>query len=81
MKLGCINHALLTAGAIRQSGVRLAAWVANSVEPEMIALEENLQTLHAGLSAPMLGTIPFKGVGCSAEDVVDHLDIELLLEC
>ncbi len=46
----------------------------------MVALEENLQTLRARLSAPLLGTIPFKGAGCTAEDIIDYLDIKFLMD-
>jgi dethiobiotin synthetase len=80
MRLGCLNHALLTAVAMREAGVHLAGWIANSAEPEMVALEENLQTLRARLSAPLLGTIPFKGAGCTAEDIIDYLDIKFLMD-
>lgn len=80
MRLGCLNHALLTAAAMRAAGVRLAGWIANSPAPEMVALEENLQTLRSTWAAPLLGTIPFMGAGCRAEDIVGYLDIESLLD-
>lgn len=80
MRLGCLNHALLTAAAIRASGVQLAGWIANSAEPEMVELHENMQTLRSRLSAPLLGMIPFMDSGCAAEDIVDSLDIESLLD-
>ncbi len=59
LRLGCINHALLTEASIRQSGARLLGWVANQVEPEMAAREDNLETLKACLSAPCLGQVPW----------------------
>jgi len=59
MRLGCINHALLTYEAIVRDGLPLAAWVANCVDADMPALEENIQTLRAGIAAPCLGVIPF----------------------
>ncbi|MFT6791334.1 MAG: dethiobiotin synthetase [Cellvibrionaceae bacterium] len=59
LRLGCINHALLTAQAIRSSGAPLAAWVANQVDPEMSRVEENIATLAHRLAAPYLGHIPF----------------------
>jgi dethiobiotin synthetase len=59
MRLGCLNHALLTAQAIEATGLRLAGWVANTIEPEMPALTENLATLGARLSAPLLDVIPY----------------------
>lgn len=59
MKLGCINHALLTAQAILNDGCTLLGWVANCVDPDMQLLEENIQTLQQRISAPLLGSIPF----------------------
>lgn len=59
MKLGCINHALLTAEAIRRDGLQLAGWVANRVDPHMACYEENVATLKTMLMAPCLGEVPF----------------------
>lgn len=59
MRLGCLNHALLTAQAIRDRGLRLSGWVANCLEATMPALEENVQALRRRLRAPLLGTVPF----------------------
>lgn len=59
LRLGCINHALLTDAAIRQSGIRLLGWVANQVEPQMASFEGNLRTLRERLSAPYLGVVPW----------------------
>ena len=59
MKLGCINHALLTARSILADGVPLLGWVANCVDPEMQLLEQNISTLRQSIPAPLLGTIPF----------------------
>lgn len=58
MRLGCLNHAILTARAIYRDGLRVAGWVANCIEPDMPELEANIQTLKALLSAPCLGVIP-----------------------
>lgn len=79
MRLGCLNHALLTAAAIKASGVALAGWVANSVEPGMVALEENVHTLRTRLDAPLLARIPFMGADCSAADIVGFIDLDTLL--
>ncbi len=54
MRLGCINHALLTAEAIRSRGLQLVGWVANRIDPGMAAFEENMATLDALLGAPCL---------------------------
>lgn len=60
MRLGCLNHALLTAEAIRARGYRLAGWVANIVSaPQMARLDENIATLRSMMLAPWLGTIPY----------------------
>jgi len=58
LRLGCINHALLTAEAIRARGLRLAAWVANTADPHQPHVADNLASLQAGLRAPCLGHIP-----------------------
>jgi dethiobiotin synthetase len=59
MRLGCLNHALLTAEAIRNDGLRLAGWVANGIDPGFTCLEENTRTLQAKLGAPLLAEIPW----------------------
>ncbi|MCL2830201.1 MAG: dethiobiotin synthase [Betaproteobacteria bacterium] len=58
LRLGCINHALLTAEAIRARGLTLAGWVANTVDPHMLRRDENLEALRERLDAPLLGLIP-----------------------
>ena len=58
LRLGCINHALLTAEAIRARGLRLCAWVANTVDPAMPHVEDNLKALQDGLQAPCWGHVP-----------------------
>lgn len=58
MRLGCLNHAVLTAEAIARDGLRLAGWVANGIDPDMAAQAENIQTLQHILPAPCLGILP-----------------------
>ncbi|MCG8710486.1 ATP-dependent dethiobiotin synthetase BioD [Brenneria sp. 4F2] len=58
IKLGCINHALLTANAIRQSGLMLSGWIANDIMPPGRRHQEYLSSLQQRLPAPMLGEIP-----------------------
>lgn len=58
MRLGCINHALLSQQAIAARGLELAGWVANRIDPEMSRFEENLTALKERLAAPLLGVIP-----------------------
>ena len=59
MRLGCLNHALLTAEAIAGRGLALAGWVANHVDPQMAAADENVQALEALLAAPLIARIAF----------------------
>ncbi|MBX8575074.1 dethiobiotin synthase [Pseudomonas cichorii] len=77
VRLGCINHALLTAEAIAQDGLQLAGWVANIIEPKTSRLEENLATLSERLPAPCIGRVP-RLKKASAEVVAEHLHLELL---
>jgi dethiobiotin synthetase len=58
MRLGCINHALLTCEAIVSRQLTIAGWVANTLSEEMPNLEENIQTLKDRIFAPFLGVIP-----------------------
>ncbi|MBT9511689.1 MAG: dethiobiotin synthase [Acidovorax sp.] len=58
LRLGCLNHALLTAEAIRVRGLTLAGWVANRVDPDMEAVEDNITYLRARLGAPLLADVP-----------------------
>ncbi|MBU3601601.1 dethiobiotin synthase [Polynucleobacter sp. AM-25C3] len=58
MRLGCINHALLTCEAIQSRQLTIAGWVANTLSDEMPLLEENIQTLKDRIFAPFLGIIP-----------------------
>lgn len=58
MKLGCINHALLTYEAIKARNLNIAGWIANTLYTEMPLLQENLQTLKTRMTTPFLGLIP-----------------------
>ena len=59
LRLGCLNHAQLSARAIAADGCKLIGWIGNRVDPEMACVEENLATLHALLCAPCLGVLPY----------------------
>lgn len=59
VRLGCINHALLTAEAVQRDGLSLAGWVANVMNPGEPRLEQQLETLRMRLPAPCLGTLPW----------------------
>lgn len=82
MRLGCLNHALLTAEAVVKAGrCRLAGWVGNCIDPEFAPLTDNLQTLRERLAAPCLGVIPYlpRDLSCADVDqVAILLDIDLL---
>jgi len=78
MKLGCLNHALLTAEAIKQDGLILAGWVANCVDENMSCFEENLQTLKQTFNAPLLGVVPWLN-DKTAKATATHLSISALL--
>lgn len=60
MQLGCLNHALLTAQFVRVTGLPLAGWVANQIDPQMTALDENVSALKQRLGCPLLGVLPFE---------------------
>ncbi len=77
MRLGCLNHALLTIDSIRAHGLTLAAWVANVIDAEMPALGENIAALDERIIAPRLGTIPYLGDANShdSSDVASYLRI------
>jgi dethiobiotin synthetase len=59
VRLGCLNHALLTAQAISARGLKLAGWVSNQIDAEMPAARENVAALAERLAAPLLATLPF----------------------
>jgi dethiobiotin synthetase len=59
MRLGCLNHALLTVEAIAARGLVLAGWVANGMDEDMPALRENIADLRERIAAPLLGVVPY----------------------
>ncbi len=59
IRLGCLNHALLTATAIARSGVTFSGWVANCLDPDCDALEQNILALRERLPVPCLGELAF----------------------
>ena len=62
LRLGCLNHALLTLEAIQARGLTLAGWVANHVDPAMLAQQDNLAFLRQKIQAPLLATVPYQPV-------------------
>ena len=61
MRLGCLNHSLLTVQAIKAQGFELTGWIANYIEQDMPVAEQNIETLMRMIPAPLLGEIPFLG--------------------
>ncbi len=59
MRLGCLNHALLTFETIVRDGLPVAGWIANCVDADMPALQENIDSLLARLPVPCLAVVPF----------------------
>ncbi len=78
MRLGCLNHAILTAEAIRARGLPLAGWVANRLTASMDRFDDNLATLSDRLDAPCLGVIPCLDSVQDPADVLDGLDLDPL---
>lgn len=74
MRLGCLNHALLTACTIKSAGLKLAGWVANRIDPDMLQPEANLQTLSAWLDCPLLGVLPYQ-THPDAQQLAQYLDL------
>jgi dethiobiotin synthetase len=78
LRLGCLNHALLTARAIGASSLPLYGWIANRIDPEFPCWEENVATLTRLLPAPLVGTVQHQAqrdVGAAARS----LDVQSLL--
>jgi dethiobiotin synthetase len=71
MRLGCLNHALLTAGALHSRGLTFAGWVANRIEADMPLFDENVETLRARLGAPLLGVMPHAPDATQAREALD----------
>ncbi|APV48435.1 dethiobiotin synthase [Betaproteobacteria bacterium GR16-43] len=78
LRLGCLNHALLTARAIHASGLPFAGWIANAIDPAMAAAGENLDTLRERLEAPLLGQLPYVATP-DPHRLASHLDVSTLV--
>ena len=77
LRLGCLNHALLSARAIATDGCRLVGWIGNRIDPDMAAVDENIATLRQLLPAPCLGVLPH---GATPQAAASRLDLALILE-
>lgn len=74
LRLGCLNHALLTAAALRQEGLDLAGWIGNLVDPDFQAQDENIRTLKQRLDIPCLGILPYDREA-NASTLASHLTL------
>ncbi|HET6586387.1 MAG TPA: dethiobiotin synthase [Oleiagrimonas sp.] len=72
LKLGCLNHAQLSARAIIDDGCELLGWIGNCIDPAMLRPEENIDTLHRLLPVPCLGMV---GHGASPEAAAASLSV------
>jgi dethiobiotin synthetase len=77
LRLGCLNHALLTADAVAAQGLHLAGWVANGIDPAMHYTEDNVAALAERIGAPLLGSVPWMPTP-SVERAAAHLDLAML---
>jgi dethiobiotin synthetase len=72
LRLGCLNHALLSTRAIEADGCLLAGWIANRIDPTMAAADDSLSTLRTRIAAPLLGVL------AHAATRADELDVHAL---
>ncbi len=77
LRLGCLNHALLTAEAIAARGLKLVGWVANQVDPGMPHQQGSIEALQARLPAPLVGVVPWMATP-SAAVAASHIECALL---
>lgn len=78
VKLGCINHAMLTAQAVQLAGLTLAGWIANDVTPPGKRHQEYMATLSRVLPAPLLGEIPWLDESPECAPTGHYLDLSAL---
>ena len=76
MRLGCLNHALLTIKVIEDCGLTCAAWVANILDPNMAAIRDNIQALQERISAPLLCVVEYLAIP-DAREVSTQLNLQL----
>jgi dethiobiotin synthetase len=74
--LGCLNHAILTAEAIRADGLNLFGWVSNRLEEAYLFSEESLETLKKTIESPYLADLPF-GQNSAAKLQIKHSNMLL----
>ena len=70
IRLGCLNHALLTVNSIEESGLTMAGWIANHLDKDMPEQDKNVETLERMITAPLIGIVDY----C---DHIEHCNIRL----
>jgi len=82
MRLGCLNHALLTASAIEVCGLKCAGWVANVLDADMLAVQDNILALQQRLTAPLISVVSWQPQP-DAKMIALQITLELLeeIEC
>lgn len=78
MRLGCLNHALLSWESIHRRNIRLAGWVANQIQPNFPNLDENVATLERYIQAPLLGLIPYLPAP-NPSSIASFLNLQMLV--
>jgi len=71
IRLGCLNHTLLTVAAIRQYDIALAGWIASCIDKDCLQTERNIRALCERINAPLLGVIPY----------IDKLNVQTVADC
>lgn len=74
LRLGCINHALLSARSVESDGCRLLGWIANRIDPDMLRCEDNISTLQSRIQAPLLGVVQH---GLDAQAIADSTALDV----
>jgi dethiobiotin synthetase len=77
LRLGCLNHALLTAESIAAAGLELAGWIANHIDPHMTRADDNVLALEARLRTPLLARIAYSGT-IDATQAARNFKLDLL---
>jgi dethiobiotin synthetase len=74
VRLGCLNHTLLTYEAIKSKHNKIFGWIANIIEEEMLCVDENIKYLKENISEPCIGVIPKILSKMESINLVDYLD-------
>ena len=80
LRLGCLNHAQLTARAIEARGLRLAGWIGNYLSPRFEHADENIATLQARIAAPLLDIVAFQASGAGAAPRLSEIAVARIKE-